>query len=325
VFERHGDDRGLSLLHNTRAQVSWFRGRCEEARIAWDAAADHARRCGEAWLVPEILVWTASALQLGPEPVGPAIARCAALVEETREHLMSQAFIRRPLALLHALDGDFPAARAELVASSDLYVELGDTIHSAARSHEAEVAFLEGDLEGSERVLRDSIERLAAMGDRSFHAVVTLQLARTVEAQGRHDEALALADEGSRLAAGEDAVAQVLWRTVRARILTVRGEAQAAVGLAVEACAIAAPTDWLTGRGEAAFARGVAHRAAGAADEAEQAFAEALAAYDRKGARTMAGSAIAWLAQHDHPAPRRPAADATERTETCSGLPSMPT
>jgi len=78
-----------------RWQVSWFRGRCETARIAWDAAADHARRCGETWLVPEILVWTASALQLGPEPVRPAIARCTALVEETREHLMSQAFIRR--------------------------------------------------------------------------------------------------------------------------------------------------------------------------------------------------------------------------------------
>ncbi len=296
--------------------MSWFRGRCEAARIAWDAAADHARRCGEAWLVPEILVWTASALQLGPEPVRPAIDRCAALVEETREHLMSQAFIRRPLALLHALDGDFEAARAQLAASSDLYAELGDTIHSAARSHEAEVAFLEGDLEGSERVLRDSIERLAAMGDRSFHAVVTLQLARTVEAQGRHDEALALADEGAGLAALEDAVAQVLWRTVRARILTVRGEADAALRLAIEACAIAAPTDWLTGRGEAAFARGIAHRAAGAADEAEQAFAEALAAYDRKGARTMAGPAIAWFAQHDHPAPRRLLAGGTERTET---------
>ena len=115
-----------------------------------------------------------------------------------------------------------------------------------------------------------------------------------------------------------------MWRTVRARILTLRGEADDALRLAVEACAIAAPTDWLTGRGEAAFARGVAHQAAGSAGEAEQAFAEALAAYDRKGARTMADSAIAWVAQHGHPAPRRSPADATERTETCSGLRSMP-
>ena len=98
------------------------------------------------------------------------------------------------------------------------------------------------------------------MGDHSFHAVVTLQLARTTSRRRAGTTTRSRsATRAPASAALEDAVAQVMWRTVprahphpprRGRRRPPRGSARRARSQR--------PPSWLTGRGEAAFARGVA-------------------------------------------------------------------
>jgi tetratricopeptide (TPR) repeat protein len=231
--------------------------------------------------------WVASSLQLGPEPVPSAIERCQVLLEETASHPLWQAFVMRPLALLHALDGDLERADALFEACGLVLAELGETIHSAAKHREGEAALLAGDPARAERLLGESVERLQAMGDRSLVSVALPLLAQAEEQQGRGDEAYALSLRSEQHAGRLDILAQVHWRTVRARVLARREQHEDAERLAREALALAGSTDWLLGRGGACETLAAVLSAAGRDEEAYQATAEAISLYERKGARLL--------------------------------------
>jgi tetratricopeptide (TPR) repeat protein len=235
-----------------------------------------------------MLAWIASAAQLGPEPVPAAIERCRGILDETTENAWWQAFVQRQLAYLYALHGEFDRSRAVFAECHRVLDEMSETIHSASRDREAEAALLEGDAAGAERLLRGSIDRLRAMGDRFMLSFSASLLARAVETQGRASEAydLTLAAEG--LALEGDTQAHVGWRVVRARILAERGDARDGERVAREAVQLAASTDWLVGRGDSAWTLGVTLQAQGRRDEADRAFADALDLYERKEATVLA-------------------------------------
>ena len=192
TFGRGRDELGMCRVEHTRALGHWFAGRCQEAGEAWQRAATHARAGRHEWALPDMLAWVASSLQLGPEPVPSAIARCERLREETQSHPLWQAFVMRPLGLLYAMNGERDRSRAVFEECDRLLDEMGETIHSAAPDREAEAALLEGDAARAERLLRGGFERLEAMGDRAQLSLVATLLARAVEEQGRADEALEL-------------------------------------------------------------------------------------------------------------------------------------
>ena len=298
TFRRYHDDLGMFRVHHTRALAHWFACRCQAACDDWMRAASHARRSGRAGIVPEnILAWVASALHQGPEPVPSAIERCEELLGETRNYPLKQAAVRRQLGVLYAMDGEFGRAHAAFEESERLFEEMGNTVHSAARDREADAAMLEGDELRAERLLRESIERLEAMGDRLHLPVILGLLARALLAQGRVDEADALTSTTEQLAAHYDVSAQVSSRATRARILAQRGEAEEAQRIARKATELAAESDWLLGRADAAESLAVAYAAAGRDADAYQASVDALSLYEQKGARVLADAARAAL--HD--------------------------
>jgi tetratricopeptide (TPR) repeat protein len=277
----------MSRVHHTRALAHWFAGRCADASEAWTQAAAHARRSRHPWALPDIQAWIASSLQLGPEPVPSAIERCEALREETENHPLWQAFILRPLGLLYALHGDLARADATFETCGQALAEFGETIHSAAKHREAEGALLAGDPARAEALLRDSLERLQAMGDRSLVSVALPLLAQAVEQQGRADEAYALSLRSEEQASRLDILAQVHWRTVRARVLARREQHEDAERLAREAQTLADSTDWLLGRGGARETLAAVLAAAGREEDAYQARSDAISLYERKGARLL--------------------------------------
>jgi tetratricopeptide (TPR) repeat protein len=295
TFRRRHDELGMCRVYHTRALAHWFAGRCEAAGDAWVHAADAARVSGAGSALPDMLAWVASSAQLGPEPVPTAIDRCLQIRDETRNHPLWQAFVQRPLAHLYAMRGEFDRSRATFAECRGVLDEMSETIHSAARDREAEAALLEGDADRAERLLRESVRRLREMGDRFMLSFSASVLARSVEAQGRSDEAHELTLAAARLAVDGDILAQVSWRVVRARILTERGEPAAAERIAREAVAFAASTDWLVGRGDAAWTLAGTLHAQGRVAEADRAFAEALALYERKQATVMLTASRALL------------------------------
>jgi tetratricopeptide (TPR) repeat protein len=165
---------------------------------------------------------------------------------------------------------------------------MSETIHSAARDREAEAALLEGDAARAEQLLRESIERLRAMGDRFMLSFSASVLAQAVEAQGRSDEAYALTLEAEREALDGDIIAHITWRVVRARTLAEWGRLEDAEHIAQEAVTLTEATDCLVARGDAAQTLGRVLQAQGRFEAANLALRDAVRDYERKGATVMA-------------------------------------
>jgi tetratricopeptide (TPR) repeat protein len=136
-------------------------------------------------------------------------------------------------------------------------------------------------------------------------------LGRTLLAQGRAAEAEALSHESEALA-GDDLLAAITWRRVRAEALTGRGDHAGAAAFARAAVDIASATDALIHHAEARLALAAALRAAGRADEADAEEKRAIELWDAKGATVLAERARlgrvdqAKRALDDPAAPARP-------------------
>jgi hypothetical protein len=121
------------------------------------------------------------------------------------------------------------------------------------------------------------------MGERAVLATTAAMLAQALFAQERYRDAGRFCDVSEATAPAEDLLTQVLWRSVRAKLLARGKGAARAEALAREAVAIVERTDLLTRQGDAFLDLAGVLRAAGRTDEADAAAAEALDRYTRKG------------------------------------------
>ena len=267
------DARGHCRVWQLRGRLAWDLGQAATADAAWEEAARSPR--GRL----EVTGWRALAAALGPLPVEAAIRRCEALRAAAGASPLALASTLNPLALLHAMRGDLPAAEALLAEAGAILGELGGL--DAGVSHlEASVRLLAGQPERAEAALRGDAE---ALGEGSALATTTALLAQAVLAQGRAAEARELCRATARRAAPDDAITQAIRHGVEARVLAGAGAHAEAETLARAAVARVAPTDLLSHRGDAMLDLAGVLRAAGRVDEAGDAVRAALDLYERKG------------------------------------------
>jgi tetratricopeptide (TPR) repeat protein len=191
--------------------------------------------------------------------------------------------VLQPLAGLHAMRGQFSRARELLATSDAVFGELGLTLNSAVSHHAAAVELLAEDAPAAERSLRRGYENLEAMGDRALLSTTAAFLARAVLAQGRAAEADELARLSAEMAADDDLITHILWRSARARSLAERGDAAGAEELAREATELAERTDFANTRGDALVDLGIVQSTRGRTGDAQAAFDAAVALYESKG------------------------------------------
>jgi predicted ATPase/class 3 adenylate cyclase len=283
VFEQCADDLGLCRARRLEAWLHWSEARADAAAEAWERAAAHAHAAGDRHVRDEILTWVASSLFFGPTPAAEGVRRCEAMRTEVRESPESEAAILRHLAGLHAMLGHFDLARRLLATSNAAYADLGLTLNAATSQNEAVVELLAGDPAAAEESLRAGCRALEEMGERMFLPTTAAFLARALLEQGRDREAEEHADLSARLAGPTDLLSQVLWRGVRARVLTRRAELREAEALAREAVALAGATDFLNHRADALLDLSHVLEASGRDDEAVTAASGALHLYEVKG------------------------------------------
>jgi tetratricopeptide (TPR) repeat protein len=283
VFERADDHLGLGRLWRLRGLVHWIEARSASADDAWDQATEHSRRADDERGWSDALMWLASSALAGPTPVPEAIARCEGIRARLRDHSRAQAMMLHPLAGLHAMRGEYEVSRRLIAESNATLADLGVTMHTAVSHHEAYVARVAGDAAGAESILRAGYERLAEMGEKALLADTAAMLAQVLDEQGRPDEAWTHTEEAEKAASDDDLSAQIVWRTVRARLLAGRGEISDAKRVSEEAVALAARTDWLSDHAEALLSQGEVHRVAGEGEPAARAIQKAIALYDLKG------------------------------------------
>ena len=295
VFVSHRDDLGKCRAWCLKALIAWTLGQGAHADEAWRRGAEHAARAGEKRELFEILDWRASAAVVGPTPVEDAIELCLDIRNQVRSSPVAVAETLHPLAALHAMRGEFDAARSLIGEGNAILEELGGIYSAAMSHHEAFVEMLAGRPEVAEDRLRGAFERLEEMGGKELLATTATMLARAILAQDRLEEASDFCRASREAAGPEDLWSQVDGRGAYAKIVAHRGNGAEAQRLASEAVELAASTDFLTLRGDAFLDLAAVLELDGQASEAVTALSAGLELYERKGNLVSAERARARL------------------------------
>ncbi|HUE59208.1 MAG TPA: AAA family ATPase, partial [Acidimicrobiales bacterium] len=295
-FARIGDTEGEAKAHTVAASCLARLGRVADCEAALDRALVAARLAGNPRRVNAVLGFAPLAALWGPSPVPQASGRCLDVVRVLRITTGSEAVEAAALrcqAVLEAVRGRFEAARRMLGSARRSLESLGHT-HGLLETDLflGMVELVAGQPAEAEQLLRRAYDGFSARGVSADAAQAAALLARTMLAQNRIDNAIALSAESERFA-GVDLKAAMAWRAVRAEALALKGQIPEALELARSAVALVEPTDALLDRAEAHLSLSVVMRAAGDKSGAERESFCAIEAYEKKGA-----TALATAAQH---------------------------
>ena len=294
AFEQAGDDASVARLLTRLAAAYWWRCQVRPMEEALERALEHARRAGDDRQREEIAVRLGIAAVVGPLPVGRARPRLDELFAETAAESAGRGLLLVSSGLLAAMAGDFDDARRRCAEARDVFDAL-DRPHAgdAITTWSSAVELLAGDAAAAERELRPALARLEELGALGNLVSVAAQLAETLEAQGRHAEALDAARASEDAASADDVHAQIAWRAARAKVLASLGRADEGERVAREAVGLAGATDSPLLAGDALLALAAALSARGEAAEARTAAERALALYEEKGNLVAARAARA--------------------------------
>src|SRR5207244_2744246 len=141
------------------------------------------------------------------------------------------------------------------------------------------------------------------LGEQSFLSTAEGKLAQALYALDRLEEADAWAGRAAELGASDDALTQMLWRQVRAKVLARRAEYAEAERLVREAVAVGEETDMLNAQGDVYADLAEVLILTGKPTEAASALEQALERYERKGNLVSAQRAQTRLAGLQDAAP----------------------
>jgi tetratricopeptide (TPR) repeat protein len=209
-------------------------------------------------------------------------------------------WLRARRAEVLAMLGRFDEGRATLYLTRADLIDRGGGVQLAGITGQlSEVEFLAGDLAAAVELGEEACRLLDELGERSMLSTDAGKLARVLYAFGRLEEADAWAGRAAELGASDDALTQMLWRQVKAKILASHGDHTQAEHLAREAVAIGERTDMLDAQGDMYVDLAEVLSLGGRPVEAAEAFERALDCYERKGNLVSAGHVRARLAEVD--------------------------
>jgi len=229
-------------------------GDCEvdlfEALIAARQGGDHRQITAALGAAPNAALWGPS-----PVPkAGGRCLDVVRMQRMTTAAPSLEATSLRCLAVLELLRGRPDKARSMLADARQIVADLG-LRHGLMETelYTGIVELMVGDPVAAEPHFRTALEGLDALGVGADAGQAAALLARSVLAQGRIDEADRYAAESERIA-GHNLKTAIAWRAVRAEIHSAQGRHDEAVALARDAVAVAAGTDLVLDHADACFA-----------------------------------------------------------------------
>jgi tetratricopeptide (TPR) repeat protein len=302
TFRGLGDDQGLARGWSLLGLVQMMNVDLARAEEAWSKAVEHALRAGNRREALEGLAWVPGAVWAGPTPAEQGIARCREVFEQAQgdRKVMASALFSR--AFLEAGLGRFVEARELFGRARALLEEVALPVWMAGPLTQAVglAELLAGNPDAAERELRAGYETLRAIGEVTLMSTVAGILADAICAQGRYEEAEQYTRVSEESAAVEDVYTQVLWRSVRAKVLAHQGDLAQALGLAREALDRDVSTDSAHLRWHTLMSAAEVLSLAGRSDEAKTALDEAVRVAEHKG--NLVGARRAREALEDLPA-----------------------
>jgi tetratricopeptide (TPR) repeat protein len=289
-LEAAGDDFALLVAYKARGQVANIEGRMDAALEDYERAFRHALAAG---VGDRLVGWRGTFRLEGTTPVPDVLA----WVDENLELEPWSPRLHQRRAELLAMLGHFDEARTILAAASAQSVERAEKRLLA--SHRWAAARVELWAESAAEAVEAAVEAcrlFEEMDDIGTLSSAAGVLGQALYAAEHLEEADRWALRARDLGASDDALTEMYWRQVRAKVLGRRGEHDDAEALAREAVAIGDATDFLDGTGDAYADLAEGRLLGGKPDEAAAALEQALERYERKGNLVMAGRAQERLA-----------------------------
>ncbi len=289
ILERSGDLAGFARAQRLLMGLHITAGRYNDGGEAAQRVIDVAKSAGEMRIVRTGIVNYSVCALHGPTNVDDALTRCEELVEAVRDDRKAEAVVLSVLAVLYAMRCDAELARNAAARSRANLVDLGMSMTGASTSIEStRVEILSGNATAAEQDLRRDYNTLAAMGETYFRSTLAGLLAHTLWGLGSFEEASRFATIAEELADADDVDSQVIWRTVRAKLLAHSGRMDEAVSLAEGAVTKAAETDDIDRQADALRDLAEVRSIAGDGGAAGHALRQAIELYERKGDEAQA-------------------------------------
>jgi class 3 adenylate cyclase/tetratricopeptide (TPR) repeat protein len=278
VFQAARDDLALYIGYSALGAVAAMRAQMDAWRDADENAFVHAQRAG---LVHHREVGRISARFFGTTPA----AELLGWLDDQEAGGMPARYLREYRALALAMLGRFDDARALIVDVRAELVDRGGGISLATLMGQDQVLveLLAGDHAAAAEFGEEACRLLEERGEKSMLSTAAGRLGQALYALDRLEEADAWARRAAQVGASDDAMTQMLWRQVKAKVLARRGELAEGEQLAREAVAIGEETDMLNFQGDAYADLGEVLVLAERTDEAVRAFEQAIERYERKG------------------------------------------
>ena len=234
-FERMGDELGMSRAWRLLAAVHHMWWSLPEVEEAAEQALRHARRAGDIRAESESVSWLAVAVADGPTPIPEAIGRLETFLTWEQAHDdpgLERVLVAR-LGILYAEAGDFAQGRKMQEQQRHIVEKLGlERMLPYIEWNAGLLEFLADDLEQAERLMRRANDALLAQGDKGHRSTLVINLAEVLIELERYEEAATLIRESESLGASDDAVTQMIVRSLRARLLARQGDFEQAELLA---------------------------------------------------------------------------------------------
>ncbi len=292
VFERLGDEDGLSRAYLHVAKAHWIHCHCAEMERALERALMHSDRAGDEHGRSRILTDLARATVIGPRAVHDGIRRCADILARAGDDVVLTAVTDTMLGVLQAMVGEFDEARARWKRTKRQLQAAGLSVTVAAlQMYCAFVESMAGTPERAEPELVDAYGALERIGERDRLATIAALLAGVLYAQGRYDEAGRYSQIGEQAASKDDVVSHVICGGARAKVLARAGESRRAEELVNSGVAAACETDFVMLQADALRDRGEVMAILARPQAAARNLQDAIALYEQKGMRVSADRA----------------------------------
>ena len=230
------------------ALEAWFSLRASETATACEQSLAYIERAGFARLAIPVRARLISTYRFGPTPVGEAIDRVEAIRRDESGGL-AEAWSRGALGVLLAMQGEIERARELARGGRQAYFDAGLLMTAGGMSMgEAEVERRAGDDGRAEEVLREGVELLERVGDRSYYPTAALQLALCLYDQERHEEVEHLCEVAREATGADDLINFVELEGLEGGLLARRGSHDEAEVHAQRAVALAETTDFYFAR-----------------------------------------------------------------------------
>jgi class 3 adenylate cyclase/tetratricopeptide (TPR) repeat protein len=297
VFEALSDDHGLARAWGLTAKVSWNQNHYDEAAMQYNRALAHARRTGDERQELIELEALLHATFFGSAHVSEVRVEAQRYLGRVGESSPAGFRALLTLAALCAMEGEADEARRLFHRAKSIGEEMRlDWAAAYTAQYADDVGLLLGDAEFAERELREGYEFLETIGELAFRSTIAALLADALYRLNRNADAEHFADLSLKLTSEDDITSQSRGRAVKAKLLAVKGDYEAAYRIAREAVELSDDSDDLFMRGQVLMALAEVLRLAGRDADAVPVLRQAVEVSERKGNVVTADEAGARLA-----------------------------